>query len=156
MNNYGNKRSFGSNSGRSGGGYRDNDRSDRGGSSYPRSNYNDRDSRGGGSFDKPSFKVVCDDCGKNTTVPFEPSNNKPIYCRDCFEKHGGDQKKERSFDRPRPSFESRSELRSGGSDTKVQDRLIEIEKKLDTILKALDDKEVKKPKKVEEPKKVKE
>ena len=30
---------------------------------------------------------ICAECGKETEVPFEPRNEKPVYCRDCFSKH---------------------------------------------------------------------
>ncbi len=30
--------------------------------------------------------VICDKCGKHTKVPFTPTENKPVYCRDCFKK----------------------------------------------------------------------
>ncbi len=30
------------------------------------------------------FSVVCDDCGGNTQVPFQPMQGRPVYCRDCF------------------------------------------------------------------------
>ncbi len=33
------------------------------------------------------FTVVCADCGAETQVPFEPRNDKPVYCRDCFQNH---------------------------------------------------------------------
>ena len=29
-------------------------------------------------------RVVCAACGVITTVPFRPSGNKPVYCRDCY------------------------------------------------------------------------
>ncbi|MGM9580307.1 MAG: CxxC-x17-CxxC domain-containing protein, partial [Anaerovibrio sp.] len=29
--------------------------------------------------------VVCAQCGKETEVPFEPKNDRPVYCRDCFQ-----------------------------------------------------------------------
>jgi CxxC-x17-CxxC domain-containing protein len=32
------------------------------------------------------YPVVCADCGKQTEVPFEPRGDKPVYCRDCFNK----------------------------------------------------------------------
>lgn len=41
-------------------------------------------------------EVVCDECGKNCEVPFKPSNDKPIYCRDCFKKKDGGREKGRS------------------------------------------------------------
>ncbi|MFO1520035.1 MAG: zinc-ribbon domain containing protein [bacterium] len=41
---------------------------------------------GGGRGPRPSFTVSCSACGVETTVPFEPVNGKPVYCRDCFQK----------------------------------------------------------------------
>ncbi len=32
------------------------------------------------------FPVTCADCGKDTEVPFEPRGDKPVYCRDCYNK----------------------------------------------------------------------
>ncbi|MBI2575510.1 hypothetical protein HYV82_06520 [Candidatus Woesearchaeota archaeon] len=32
--------------------------------------------------------VICDKCGKNAQVPFKPSENKPVFCRDCFKRPG--------------------------------------------------------------------
>ncbi|NLO22586.1 MAG: zinc-binding protein [Syntrophomonadaceae bacterium] len=48
-----------------------------------------RGNGGGGSGqrfrdDRPMFKAICAECGQETTVPFEPSGDRPIYCRDCF------------------------------------------------------------------------
>jgi CxxC-x17-CxxC domain-containing protein len=31
------------------------------------------------------FPVTCDECGKETTVPFKPTGSKPVLCRDCFD-----------------------------------------------------------------------
>ncbi|MBF0545158.1 MAG: zinc-ribbon domain containing protein [Candidatus Riflebacteria bacterium] len=30
--------------------------------------------------------VVCVACGQETQVPFRPTGEKPVYCRDCFNK----------------------------------------------------------------------
>jgi CxxC-x17-CxxC domain-containing protein len=30
--------------------------------------------------------VTCSDCGKQTTVPFEPHGDRPVYCQDCYQK----------------------------------------------------------------------
>lgn len=30
------------------------------------------------------FPAVCAACGKETMVPFKPSNDRPVYCRECF------------------------------------------------------------------------
>lgn len=29
-------------------------------------------------------KVTCAKCGQETEVPFVPRNDKPVFCRDCF------------------------------------------------------------------------
>ena len=36
---------------------------------------------------KRMFEVKCTECGKSTTVPFEPTKGKPVYCKTCFSKH---------------------------------------------------------------------
>lgn len=35
--------------------------------------------------DRPMFKTVCAACGAETSVPFEPSGERPVYCRDCYQ-----------------------------------------------------------------------
>jgi CxxC-x17-CxxC domain-containing protein len=35
------------------------------------------------------FPAVCADCGKETQVPFEPSQGRPVYCSDCYRKVRG-------------------------------------------------------------------
>jgi CxxC-x17-CxxC domain-containing protein len=32
-------------------------------------------------------KAVCSDCGKECEVPFKPSGDRPVYCKECFMKH---------------------------------------------------------------------
>lgn len=43
---------------------------------------------------KQLFSAICADCRKPCQVPFRPSGDKPIYCKDCFmkrkEKTAGD------------------------------------------------------------------
>ncbi|HEX8939740.1 MAG TPA: zinc-ribbon domain containing protein [Candidatus Limnocylindrales bacterium] len=48
-------------------------------------------SHGGGygssSYDRgprQMFSATCSRCGKETEVPFRPTNGKPVYCSDCF------------------------------------------------------------------------
>ena len=54
---------------------------------------------GGGSYgsrgDRVMYPATCDQCGKQTEVPFQPSGNKPVYCSDCFR----GQREQRSYDR---------------------------------------------------------
>ncbi len=48
-----------------------------------------RGGRGGGGFGGPRemHKATCADCGQETEVPFKPSGDRPVYCRDCYQKH---------------------------------------------------------------------
>ena len=32
-------------------------------------------------------KVKCSDCGVETEVPFVPTAGRPVYCRECYQKH---------------------------------------------------------------------
>lgn len=34
--------------------------------------------------ERQMYDVVCDQCGKQTQVPFRPNGSKPVYCRECF------------------------------------------------------------------------
>lgn len=36
---------------------------------------------------RPMYDVTCADCGQPTQVPFEPTGDRPVYCRECYEKH---------------------------------------------------------------------
>ena len=42
--------------------------------------------------------AVCDKCGANCTLPFKPTEGKPVLCRDCYQKSSGNR------DRPRNNF----------------------------------------------------
>jgi len=33
------------------------------------------------------FRAVCAECGKETQVPFQPKDDRPVYCRDCYLKN---------------------------------------------------------------------
>lgn len=30
------------------------------------------------------YSVKCANCGKQTQVPFKPTGDRPVYCRDCY------------------------------------------------------------------------
>ena len=45
-------------------------------------------SGGGGGYSsgpRQMYPAVCSSCGKETEVPFQPRNDKPVYCRECFQ-----------------------------------------------------------------------
>ena len=45
---------------------------------------------GGGSGygfrQRQMFPAVCAECGKDTEVPFEPREGRPVYCSECYSK----------------------------------------------------------------------
>ena len=41
---------------------------------------------GYGQSVREMHSVVCAECGKDTTVPFKPRGDRPVYCSDCFSK----------------------------------------------------------------------
>jgi len=40
------------------------------------------------SYNRPRqmYTVTCASCGQETTVPFEPREGRPVYCRECYAK----------------------------------------------------------------------
>ena len=50
--------------------------------------------RGGGGYGQPRqmFTVVCAECGVETTVPFEPREERPVYCKECYAKRRDEQR----------------------------------------------------------------
>lgn len=62
-----------------------------GGGSYSAGGYGDGGYSGGGgggggysSGPRQMYPATCSNCGKQTEVPFQPRNDKPVYCRECF------------------------------------------------------------------------
>jgi len=76
----------------------------------PRRNFN----RGGGGFrsfgPREMHKATCSACGEECEVPFKPSQDRPVYCRDCFMKQKGKKPKEESEEESESEeFEDKSE-----------------------------------------------
>ncbi|MDD4000707.1 MAG: zinc-ribbon domain containing protein [Bacilli bacterium] len=44
--------------------------------------FGNRRSQGG---PRKMYEAVCDACGKETTVPFQPTGDKPVYCSECYQ-----------------------------------------------------------------------
>jgi len=44
-------------------------------------------SRRSDSTPREMFTITCSDCGSESQVPFKPAEGRPIYCRECYEKH---------------------------------------------------------------------
>jgi CxxC-x17-CxxC domain-containing protein len=37
-----------------------------------------------GRGQREMFETVCAECGKTCQVPFQPRNDRPVYCSECF------------------------------------------------------------------------
>jgi CxxC-x17-CxxC domain-containing protein len=35
--------------------------------------------------DRVETRATCSACGKETTVPFKPTQGRPVFCRECFQ-----------------------------------------------------------------------
>jgi CxxC-x17-CxxC domain-containing protein len=35
--------------------------------------------------DRVETQATCSECGRPTTVPFKPTQGRPVYCRECFQ-----------------------------------------------------------------------
>jgi CxxC-x17-CxxC domain-containing protein len=40
----------------------------------------------GGGRPRPETRTTCSECGTETTVPFRPTQGRPVLCRSCFQK----------------------------------------------------------------------
>ncbi|MEK7535751.1 MAG: CxxC-x17-CxxC domain-containing protein [Patescibacteria group bacterium] len=50
---------------------------------------------GGDRRPKQLFDATCANCGKATQVPFRPTGDRPVYCRECFAQMGGGEERGR-------------------------------------------------------------
>lgn len=91
---------------------------------------------GGEKRDVVMHQATCTNCGNGCEVPFKPTGDKPVLCRDCFVP----KKDFRGGRDDRPSFNSyKTPMASGASDdtkraiqdlSKKIDRLIEVVERL--------------------------
>lgn len=61
---------------------------------------------GGGSSERREMhKAICAKCGKECEVPFRPSEDRPVYCNNCFDRNREttDSRPPRRMDSDRPS-----------------------------------------------------
>jgi CxxC-x17-CxxC domain-containing protein len=65
-----------------------------------------------GEFSQRGFKAICAECGQACEVPFKPTGDRPVYCRNCFSKREGGSFEGRRDSRPRSSGFNRE--RHGG------------------------------------------
>lgn len=109
----------------------------------------DRPRFGGSNDRKEMFRATCADCGNSCEVPFRPTGERPIYCRDCFPKNApardqggrGDGGFKKSFGGDRGTFRKPSFTpRSAAPDTRGDDlarRMDAMNEKLDTLIRLM-------------------
>ena len=106
----------------------------------------------GGDERREMFKAVCAECSRPTEVPFRPSGERPVYCKECFqamgpqERHddrgGRDSRGPSNFQKrdftPRPS--SHTPAQGSGEDKRLDDLKIQLAtaiSKLDKLINIL-------------------
>jgi len=57
--------------------------------------------------EREMFDAVCSECGRSIKLPFKPDPNRPVYCKECFEK-----RKVKAAERPQSSSARPVELSS--------------------------------------------
>jgi CxxC-x17-CxxC domain-containing protein len=91
--------------------------------------------RGGDRGNRPMFTAICSNCGKECQVPFRPTNGKPVYCSDCFEKmgnHGEDSRRPQRTDfRPQASTYDQSRIQLDAISIKLDKILSLLQPKVD-------------------------
>lgn len=66
-------------------------------------------------MERRMFETTCTECGKATTVPFKPTQGKPVYCRTCFSKRNLNRSETKSLDF---SFDTKQAWARRGDDWK--------------------------------------
>jgi len=115
------------------------------------------DNRGGfrsggrGGFDKRDSRpmvlhdAICGKCGNKCQVPFRPTGDKPVYCRDCFSRMGGPsgasgdrfQKKDRRDFAPSSQGMQPRVIPPSAGDDEVKRQLEGVNAKLERLISAV-------------------
>lgn len=69
--------------------------------SHDRGDRGDRGGRDSGFGERSFTKTVCAECGQSCEVPFKPTGDRPVYCKECFSKREGGSFEGRRDSRPR-------------------------------------------------------
>ncbi|MDO8493642.1 MAG: hypothetical protein Q7S19_03820 [bacterium] len=91
-------------------------------------------------------RATCAECKKSCSVPFRPSGDKPVYCKDCFVVKGGrDTRIDTRF--PRKDFATRNAERPSSGDYKtpvhgsnddIRRSIQDLNAKVDRLLQAVE------------------
>lgn len=98
-----------------------------------RSGFRNQGGRGG----RPEmFEAICASCGKTCEVPFRPTGEKPVYCRDCFQNNKGSQS-DNYNQRDNRQMDSRESRDSRGQSDELKKQLEQLNSKLDRVISLL-------------------
>ncbi len=61
--------------------------------SYQNSNQNHVSQQNNNRHERVMYKSVCADCRKDCEVPFKPTGERPVYCKECFAKRKTDHRR---------------------------------------------------------------
>lgn len=86
--------------------------------SFNRSHGHDRGRQGSGPREKTYTRAICADCNNECEIPFKPSGDRPVYCKECFPNHkkghmfntnrnNRPRKSQKPFKKKKPFFASR-------------------------------------------------
>ncbi len=53
---------------------------------FDHSRHHERERQGYGPRERTYTRVICADCSKECEIPFKPSGDRPVYCKECFAK----------------------------------------------------------------------
>ena len=73
--------------------------------SFNRPHSHNRGRQDSGPRERTYSRAICADCNKECELPFKPSGDRPVYCKECFSKR-----------KPGNRFDSNRDNRSGGRD----------------------------------------
>ena len=104
---------------------------------FDHSNRYDRGRQGNDQRERTFTKVICSECSKECEIPFKPSGNRPVYCKECFSKrrkgnlfnaNRDNRPEERDFPRER-HFDKRQAKKRQKPDTKNKPFYARIKKR---------------------------
>lgn len=101
-----------------------------------RGGFSGGNSRGASRFggEKTMHQAVCAECSKVCEVPFKPSGEKPVYCSSCFSLRPDSRSEGRNDSRPSFSRPAHREESGSRTNNNLEEKIAEINAKLDKVL----------------------
>ena len=81
-------------------------------------------------------ETICSDCGKRCQVPFKPTTEKPVYCNDCFQNHGGKTRRFEKSDQGGGRFQDKRQdsFRDRNTDNQYKEAIDRLINKMDVLI----------------------